>query len=159
MSDTIYFDSCVFLALLKDEENRADAVDFLLKRAAKGELQIATSAWTIVEVLNIKGSRKPILLADRDEVRKLFKNEWIIVTNVDREIAEISQEIVWKYNVSPKDSVHVATALHEKFPILYSYDNGLTKFGNLETQYGSVKISEPLPPRQGAFKLDESDNE
>lgn len=154
MSEIVYLDSCVFLAWLKDEENRADIIATIFDDAAKGYTKILTSSLAIAEVLNIQGFKSPIPKEHRDKVKSLFANEWIIPQGVNRRLAEIAQELVWEYGVSPKDGIHVATAMVHKVPVLYSYDGGLTKHGLLQTSYGSVKISEPQPPAQGELKLD-----
>lgn len=154
MSDILYFDSCVFLAYLKGEKNREDVIETLFDEAAQGNLKILTSSLSIVEVLNIQGLKSPIPKEDRDTIRVLFANEWIVPKGVNRRLAEISQELVWEYGVKPKDGIHVATAMVYKVPTLYSYDKGLTKLGFLQTSYGSVSISEPQPPAQGVLALD-----
>lgn len=154
MSDIVYFDACVFLAWLKDEEGRADVIATLFEDADKGNLKVLTSALTIAEVLNIQGFKSPIPKEQRDKVKSLFANNWIVPKGVNRRLAEISQELVWEYGVSPKDGIHVATAMVYNINTLYSYDSGLTKHGLLQTSHGSVTISEPKSPAQGDLKLD-----
>lgn len=154
MSELVYCDSCVFLAWLKDEEGRANIIDSLFNDANKGNTKILTSALTIAEVLNIQGFSSPIPKEQRDQVKALFANEWIIPKGVNRRLAEISQELVWGYNIKPKDGIHVATAMVYGVPILYSYDDGLIKHGLLKTSYGTVTISQPQPPSQGELGLD-----
>ena len=154
MPDIIYFDSCVFLAWLKDEEEHADIIASLFDDASKGNLKILTSALAIAEVLNIQGFKSPIPKDQRDQVKSLFANEWIIPKGVNRRLAEMSQDLVWEYGVSPKDGIHVATSIAYEIPILYTYDKGLLKHGLLKTSYGTVKILKPLPPAQGELSLD-----
>lgn len=154
MSDMFYLDACVFLAWLKDEQGRADVIASLFDDATKGNIKILTSALAIAEVLNIQGFKSPIPKEQRDAVRMLFANEWIIPKGVSRRIAEIAQELVWEYGVKPKDGIHVATAMVYGIPILYSYDDNLNKKGMLKTSYGSVNIMEPLPPAQGVLGLE-----
>ena len=60
MSNIVYFDSCVFLAWLKEEDNRADIIAALFKDASDKKLKIVTSTLTIAEVLNIQGFKSPI---------------------------------------------------------------------------------------------------
>jgi len=82
MSEVIYFDSCTFLAWLKDEVGRADVITQLFDEANNGRLKIVTSTLTIAEVLDIQGFKNPIPVEDRDAVNALFKNEWIIPKGV-----------------------------------------------------------------------------
>jgi predicted nucleic acid-binding protein len=148
MSDLVYFDSCVFLAWLKDEENRANLVEELFEEARKGEIKIITSTLTIAEVLNIQGVKSPIPKERRDDVRRMFQNEWIITKGVNRRLAESSQEMVWEHGIKPKDGIHVATALAYKIPVFLSYDDNLVKRQNLITSIGKIQISEPVGSKQ-----------
>ena len=150
MSEVVYLDSCVFLAWLQEENNRADAVEALFGDAYSGKLQILSSALTIAEVLNIQGLKSPIPKEQREKVCNLFKNEWIVIKSVTRRVAEISQELVWEEGIKPKDGVHVATAILYNVPKLYSYDRELIRKGELSTNFGRVSrrvsISEPQQP-------------
>lgn len=39
----------------------------------------------------------------------------------------MARSLIWDYNVRPKDSIHVATAIKAKVPILDTFDEGLIK--------------------------------
>jgi predicted nucleic acid-binding protein len=34
-----------------------------------------------------------------------------------------ARELIWKYGLRPKDSIHVATALLDHVPVLHAFDN------------------------------------
>lgn len=157
MSDIVYMDSCAFLAWLKGESGRAEVIEAIFDEAAKGKIKILTSTLTIAEVLNIQGAKSPIPKEQREKVKSLFANEWIVPKGVNRRFAEISQDMVWDHGIKPKDGIHVATAMVYKVTAFYTYDDGLIKKGHLKTAYGEVQISEPLPPAQGELKLEEKD--
>ena len=146
MSEVVYLDSCVFLAWLQEEKDRADAVEALFDAASSEKLKILSSALTIAEVLNIQGLKSPIPKEQREKVRSLFKNEWIVIKSVTRHVAETSQELVWEDGIKPKDGIHVATAIVYDAPKLYSYDHELISKGELSTNSGRVSISEPQQP-------------
>lgn len=148
MADIFYFDSCAFLAWFKEEPGRVDTMAALFAEAEKGSLKVLTSTLTIAEVLNLQGQQSPIPKSQRDAVRSLFLNDWIVPKGVNRRMAEISQDLVWDYGVKPKDGIHIATALMFKVQTFYTYDEKLVKKGNLVTSLGEVKICEPLPPAQ-----------
>ena len=154
MSDEIYFDACTFLAWLKDEKERADVIATIFEDAEKGNLKIVTSALSIAEVLNLQGFKSPIPKEQRDAVRGLFANKWIIPKGVNRRLAEIAQELVWEHGVKPKDGVHVATAMVYGIQTFYTYDTDLIGKGTLKTSYGTVTISAPMPPAQGELGLE-----
>lgn len=105
-----YWDSCVILGWLKEEPDKISDCAAGIQQAEAGNLMIVTSAFTLAEVLRIKGE-DPIPAADRDKVRRFFESDYIALYDVDRTIAERAQEVVWDYGVKPKDAVHVATAL------------------------------------------------
>ena len=44
-------------------------------------------------------------------VIEFFKNEYISVQNVTREVAEVARDLVWDKKIKPKDAVHVASAI------------------------------------------------
>src|ERR1700752_3457837 len=49
-SQTIYWDSCVFISYLKETAGRIEIIAALLEKAQRGEIEIVTSTCTIVEV-------------------------------------------------------------------------------------------------------------
>lgn len=105
-----YWDACAFIGWLKGEEDKVEECRSVLDRAEAGKLKILTSAFTLVEVLRLKG-KDPIPKADAEKIRRFFESEYIALVTVDRAVAEVAQDVVWTYGVMPKDAVHVATAL------------------------------------------------
>ena len=110
MSNDIYCDSNLFLAWLLNEPGRVNDVQNLFNSANNGSVRIITSALTISEVLHLKGLGQ-VPKNDRQKVRSLFQNPWVLVIGVNRTIAEESQDLVWGHNIMPKDAIHIATAL------------------------------------------------
>ncbi len=70
---------------------------------------------------------KRIPREDRNKVRECFAQSWIVLWELDRQIAERAQEVVWEHNVEPKDSVHVATALAAGVQQLDTFDAPLIR--------------------------------
>lgn len=143
MPDAVYFDSCVFIALLKAEEGRIDDIKALFDLASMGSLNIVTSTLTITEVLHIGEYSTRIPKEDRDKVKALFANDYIVFQTVTKHIADFAQEFVWEYDIRPKDSIHIATAIANKIPILYSYDSKLIAISGVNTPHGSITIATP----------------
>lgn len=108
------------------ETGKVESCYGVIEAAEKGELQIITSALTIAEVLYLKGHRK-IAADSAEKVCRFFENDYIIIVTLDRYIAETARNFIWIYNVRPKDSIHVATAIKAKVPILDTFDEGLIK--------------------------------
>ena len=58
---------------------------------------------------------------------QFFLHEWIVVRLLDLRIAKFARELIWKYGFTPKDSVHVATAVVERIPRMDTFDGELIK--------------------------------
>ena len=138
-----YWDACTCLGLLRDEPDKVGACQEIIDQAEAGEIQIVTSALTIAEVLWLKGhDRVPV--EDREMVRNFFRNEYIVIHEVDRRVAEIAQDVVWDFNIKHKDAIHVATAVDMGADVLDTFDGPLL---NLDGLVGNpaLKISRPAP--------------
>jgi hypothetical protein len=134
-----YWDSCAFLALLKNEPEKIDECKSVIKAAKDGKVIIVTSALTFIEVIKLEKG-KPKLSKDVEEkIRAFFQHEWIYIYNVDRKVGELARDLMWQYEgLKPKDSTHVATAVQAKVDVLETFDDGLIKL--------SGKVGNPLLP-------------
>ncbi len=134
-----YWDSCAFLALLKNEPEKIDECKSVIKAAKDGKVIIVTSALTFIEVIKLERG-KPKLSRDVEEkIRAFFQHEWIYIYNVDRKVGELARDLMWQYEgLKPKDSTHVATAVQAKVDVLETFDDGLLKL--------SGKVGNPLLP-------------
>jgi predicted nucleic acid-binding protein len=75
-------------------------------------------------VIKIKGE------AELDEskehiIDQLFKQSWIKIANFEREMAQISRAIMWRYNLKPFDALHIATAIRLKVDFFDTTDKPL----------------------------------
>lgn len=138
-----YWDSNAFLAYFQEEEGRVDSCEAVLEEAEKGKILIVTSALTLAEVLAIRGKERlppnPIL---KKKVIDFFKNEYIAVQNVTREVAELARDLVWDKGIKPKDAVHVASAIAAGVTVFETYDKPLEKKG------GKVGLTIREPPER-----------
>lgn len=125
-TDRRYWDSVCFLAQLKGEEGRIESCEAVLSEAEDGRIQIVTSALTIAEVINHRGS-DPIPDSKRADVERFFRNEYIAIRNITRRTAEYARELVWDHGIKPKDALHVAAAVEGKLPLLNTFDDELLK--------------------------------
>lgn len=127
--DRRYWDSNCFLGWLKNEPDKYKKCQAVIEKAELGEIEIITSAFTLAEVLYL---RKDVKIGPEQSgvIRKFFENEYILLVNVTREVAEIAQDVVWNYQVHPKDAIHVASALKLKVPILDTFDGDLIGLSN-----------------------------
>lgn len=149
-----YWDSNVFLAYLQGEVERVEACEVALEQAEQGRLLIVTSALTLAEVLALRGKDKlPADAAVKKTVVDFFKNEYIAVQNVTRQVAELARDLVWDHGVRPKDAVHVASALAVEAPILETFDQDLIRKSGTIGASPPLIIREPPKPAQGKLRL------
>ncbi len=74
-----------------------------------------------------------------------FKNEYIAVQNVTREVAELARDLVWEKKIKPKDAVHVASAIVAEVAFFETYDKPLIRKSG---KVGGLIIREPPPRKQ-----------
>ncbi len=122
-----YWDTCLFLAWLKDEERAAgemDGVRDIIQRVKRRDATIITSVLTLVEVLRAK------LPAGVDN---LFKETLKRTTrvSVDIRIANLAHDIRNFYALTghriPKtpDTIHLATAIQYRVDEFHTFDDEL----------------------------------
>lgn len=125
-----YWDSDCFLGWLQNEAGKATECAPVIREAEAGRLTIITSALTIAEVLYLK-DHPPIPQEQGEKVIEFFEHEWIVVSELDRTLAETARELVWDHGIRPKDAIHVATALDAAVDQLDTFDEKL--IGKSET--------------------------
>ena len=107
----------------------------MVQKAETGEVKILTSAFTLTEVIWLKGHSK--LPKEREQmIREFFEQPFILLANVDRATAEEARNLVWEYDVRPADCIHLATAVRQKAEVMDTFDQGLIDL--------SGKLGQPL---------------
>ena len=124
-SPVFYWDTCLFLAWLKDEERKTgemDGVREVISRAQKRDVKIITSVLTTTEVLSAK------IPAGMDT---LFKGLLKRVTqiSVDIRVAELAHDIRNYYamrgtgkTIATPDAIHLATAILYRASEFHTFD-------------------------------------
>ena len=136
-----YWDSDCFLGWLLEEPDKVEHCREVLSAAEDGKILIVTSALTIAEVLALRGRLK-IPSEDREKVENFFRQEYIVVRNITRRIAENARSFVWDFGVAPKDALHVATAIDAKLTLLNTFDK---KLKNKSGKIGKPPLIMDLP--------------
>ena len=149
--ETIYWDSDCFWGHFKAEDGKAEKCDGVIQRAERGEALIVTSAFTLAEVLWMRGG--PRVSKDKTElIQKFFRRSIIRVYNLSRKISEAAQILVWDSNIKPKDAIHVATAIHLNADAMETFDSSLIgKSGTVGSPL--LLIREPQAAAQGRLDL------
>ncbi len=132
INEVVYWDTCIFLADIKGEKHgplELEGIREQIARLERDELIIVTSSLTIVEVLDCK-------LSPQQKLRfpELRRNKNLQMQDPDVKIMELAGEIRNFYQIEKQrsgakslavpDAIHVATAIHMKCPVLYSFDTG-----------------------------------
>ncbi|MCY4205305.1 MAG: hypothetical protein OXE92_06225 [Bacteroidetes bacterium] len=87
-----YWDSCVFLAYLKEEPERTVQCDAILKAAQDGKTVIITSAVTSFEVLWLDGNQR-YDESSKQKIRDLFEYSFIKIADLTRSVADRAREL------------------------------------------------------------------
>ncbi len=103
----------------------------------RSDIIIATSAITLIEVVRLQ--RQPIRLSAKTEktIKRFFLNPYIYIHNVDREVGTLARKLIWKNNLSQRDSIHLATAVLRKIPTMHTFDKYLLK---LDNRFGNPRL-------------------
>lgn len=120
-----YWDSTVFLALIKNEEGRAETCENIVNDARAGRCEIWTSTVTLVEVVKLRARENPIDSRTEEIITKFLRNAFIKVIPLDAVTAAKARRLIWDFPwLLPRDAIHLATAIHIGSPVLEHYDDG-----------------------------------
>jgi predicted nucleic acid-binding protein len=151
-----YFDSCLFIELLQQSNrDRFDACEALHEQAKSKKLLIVTSAATIIEVNKLPETAS-LPEEQSKKILAFFEHSYIVIRNLDRQVAEYAHDCTRTCGLLPLDAIHVATAVVNKVPVLYSYDraqgrrSGLLRH-NLKIGSPPLRIEEPPDPSAGTL--------
>ena len=118
------------------KEPRFEMCREVLRRADKGEVEIATSAFTLAEVCK----RRAEAYDPTINLPAFFDQRFIILVPVDKQVGLLAQNLQLSGVGGPKpaDATHVASALVWDIPILHTFDGPLRKLDNvLQSKDGS----------------------
>ena len=141
----VYWDSDCILGWLKNEPDKNQLCEGTLDAAEKGKIKIGVSALSLVEVLRVKGHKK-LTANNEKKIRRFFDNDYFVLYDVDQWIGEKARDLVWQYNVEPKDAIHTATAVLNNISTLNTFDNKLLGLDNsipLDDSSSNLRICKP----------------
>lgn len=123
----LYWDACVWIALIGGEVGRADQCESIVAMARARDFQIWTSSLTLVEVYKHRMA-PPVsgaLRADKDQEFEAFMlQDFVDEVQVDHEIALRARRLL-RENFQlkkPKDAIHLATALVNNLDEFHTFD-------------------------------------
>ena len=159
----IYWDACVFLAWLYDEQNDVSVIEGMeeiVKQVDANEITLITSVVTRTEIL--EGRMNPDVKKKFDS---LFNRRNVVMINLDHRISDLSHEIRDHHDkqgnkLSTNDCHHLATAIIHGADEFQTLDgSGKKKKGHLIPLSGNVagkytlKICAPNTPQAGLFTV------
>ncbi len=125
----IYIDSNMFLnpILYKREENKEAKTSYnFLKRVINGEIKGYTSVLTWDELTYVV--QKNISKSDAlNKGQQLLLHPNLNFINTTMEIVKKSQEIIEKYNIFPRDAIHISSAVLNNISKIASFDSDFDK--------------------------------
>lgn len=140
----VYWDSSAFLALINQDktEEQLAACRQAWESAKLGKLFIVTSVFTCAEVIYMKGTPK-LDHSKRMLVTNFFRESFISLRPLTREIAELSRDVVWDTPIKPKDAVHVATAAYRAIIDFHTFDEGLCRLSSVTVNGVTLSLCNP----------------
>ena len=121
----IYWDTCVFLAWIKNEKRTSGEMEGLedaLKLVMQEKATLVTSVLTMAEILK---SKTPA--AGMAKLEKLFRRSNVLPLVFDMPVAKLTSQIRDHYNdsdfeLSTPDAIHLATAIHYGATEFHTFD-------------------------------------
>ena len=123
-----------------------------------GDVTLVTSTLTMAEVLYVPGVQPAVRLDEsrRGDLIDLFRpsgDRKLTLVELTRPIAEAARDLCWNHRVSPKDAVHVASALAARCAVLHTHDEDLQTRSRRVGGDPILEISPPAWNRQAKMDL------
>jgi predicted nucleic acid-binding protein len=153
-----YVESSVFIAFIKGEKlgkkgehDCKKIFDSIIEAAKAGDFKIFTSALTIAEVF--KNKKGPSLSdAENEDLRPYFREEYIQLVEIDREVGERANELCRTHKpkpnfpaLRPNDAIHIASAEKAGCEKILAYDPDFTR-----QEHDTILIGWPIEITQVA---------
>ena len=134
----VYWDACSWIAYIQKEmpgpgkgfqEPRFDLCRQVLKRAEAGEIEIATSAFTLAEVCKFPSDpTSPVT-----NLPAFFDQQYIVLVPVDKQIGVKAQslQLAGLIGLKPPDAIHLASATVWNVPVFHTFDKTLLDLNGL----------------------------
>lgn len=126
MKKGLYLDSNVFIyAAIYREAGKGGVAKRILLKLARGEIEGCTSSLTWDELVWVV-KRIEGLEAARKEGAKFLQLPNLKILSVDN-VVDLAQKIIEKYDINPRDALHLACALKNGIKEIVSDDRDLDR--------------------------------
>lgn len=131
-----YWDADVFLSYIEEVSERLPDIDALLETAEKGNIEIITSTFTIVEVAfhKFEKDKKALDLEMEEKIGKLWTSPAPVkLVEFHMLVAEKAKGLIRGglpegWSLKPGDAIHLATAQHMNVKAFHTYNDELDKY-------------------------------
>lgn len=156
----VYWDTCVWLSLINDEDGRAGRCRYVISEARAGNMQIWTSAFTLAEVFKKNCEGKGISLPEAKdlEFENFVEQDFFVVVQVDVDIGVLARRLLRQHVPlkKPPDAVHLASALINNLDEFHTFDDvNLTPLSGLVNRADGVGLVICFPPEPPQPELTE----
>jgi predicted nucleic acid-binding protein len=156
--ERVYWDSMTFNYRIAEKPEHIDIHRHVSDRAEHGEIEIATSAFTLCEVAKVEPATSTLSEEEQERlIVRFFENPFIILVQVDRRVGVLARDIVRRYGgIKGKDGIHIASAIISRSTVLHTYDeamlkkNGLIGDPQLRIERPNWKDGQPPLPTNGS---------
>lgn len=159
----VYWDACIWFAVIKQEPGRFARANYVLEQARRGELEICTSSLTLAEAFRKQCGTPGEPHAGLDETQDIafeefVSQDFVVEVQVDHAIGVSARRLLRKHGKlrKPADAVHLATAAESEVDEFHTFDgaNLLPLDGLVFGRSGkAIKICEPPEPPKDLFTL------
>jgi predicted nucleic acid-binding protein len=122
----VYWDSCTFLGLIKEEPERVSDCLVVWRECEENRTLIVTSFFTFTEVIKVKCGAPAQAISDEDDQRieQMLRQAWIQPAVLDRAIAIAARRAMRQYPQckKPSDAIHLATACALNVEEMHTFD-------------------------------------
>lgn len=159
----VYWDACIWFAVIKQEPGRFVRANHVLEQARRGEVEIWTSSLTLAEAFRKQCGTPGEQHAGLDEAQdvafeEFVAQDFVVEVQVDHAIGVSARRLLRKHTKlrKPADAVHLATAAESQVDEFHTFDsaNLLPLDGLVFSKSGkALKICEPPEPPKDLFTL------
>lgn len=136
MNDRVALDTCVLVNIMTggkaDEAHWLEASTAVVRAAERGEYRLAISALVIAELAGtgeIRGMHVPSKMrkARIGKVRAFMAGAGYLIVETDARTADKAADLAINHQLFGPDAIVLASALHSKSKILYTWDKALLR--------------------------------
>lgn len=149
----VYWDSCNWIGLIMEEENKIGRLRYVIELAKRKELEILSSTFTLAEVFKLKcEDAEKELPEEKDQLFEDFMGQdFVVYAAVTEDIGKLGRRLLRKLDglKKPQDAIHLATAAWHNVDEMHTFDREhLIPFDNRVTRRDGQKLKICFPPEQ-----------